>query len=132
MVQLERQFWIKVATDEFAPRYRKGGYMLIDASSRALGRWEDPANHDTRKVFAPLKDADLAAENSFLWLNQTVIPRVMKYLQRHHPRTSDKNVLQVLNMITRGNQLAGGVLGEFYMKRKFLGATRAKPCVGGG
>ncbi|RTL48880.1 MAG: hypothetical protein EKK46_15145 [Rhodocyclaceae bacterium] len=69
-------------------------------------------------VVAPLQDAGLAASDSFAWTNQTVVPRVMEYLKRHHMEGNDQNVLQVLNMISRGNQLAGGLLGEFYVKRK--------------
>jgi hypothetical protein len=72
----------------------------------------------TGTVVAPLKDAGLAASNSFAWTNQTVVPRIMEYLKRHNMEGSDQNVLQILNMISRGNQLAGGVLGEFYVKRK--------------
>ncbi|HJW23929.1 MAG TPA: hypothetical protein VJ576_03445 [Rhodocyclaceae bacterium] len=69
-------------------------------------------------VVAPLKGADLAAKDSFTWTNQVVVPQVLDYLKRHKMEASDQNVLQILNMISRGNQLAGGLLGEFYIKRK--------------
>lgn len=69
-------------------------------------------------VVAPLKEAGLAAGNSFEWTNQVVVPRIIDYLNRHHQAVTDASVQQILNMITRGNQLAGGVLGEFYVKRQ--------------
>lgn len=69
-------------------------------------------------VVAPLKDASLAASNNFEWTNQIVVPSVLKYLKQHHMEGNDQNVLQVLNMISRGNQLAGSIMGEYYIKRK--------------
>lgn len=68
-------------------------------------------------VVAPLTGANLAASNPYEWTNQVVLPRVLDYLKRHHMAASDENILHMLNMVSRGNQLAGSLLGEFYVKR---------------
>lgn len=66
----------------------------------------------------PLKDAGLAASNSFEWVTKVVDDRILPYLKRHKIAETDANVLNVINMMTRGNQLAGSIIGEYYVKRK--------------
>ncbi|MDR3453819.1 MAG: hypothetical protein P4L96_13665 [Rhodoferax sp.] len=66
----------------------------------------------------PLKDAGLSASNSFEWFNKVVDDRILPYLKKNHQEATDANVLNVINMMTRGNQLAGSILGEYFMKRK--------------
>lgn len=68
-------------------------------------------------VVAPLADHSLAARNSFEWMTKDVLPKITTYLQRHHMKDTQENVLQVINMMTRGNQMAGSILGEYYVKQ---------------
>ena len=67
---------------------------------------------------APLKYADLAASNPFEWSKKIIDQHVIPYMQRHKMANTEANVLSVINMMTRGNQLAGSILGEFYVKRQ--------------
>lgn len=69
-------------------------------------------------VVAPLIHASLAAENSFQWFHEDVMPKIYKYLQKHKIAATDGNILQIINAMTRGNQLAGSLFGEFYIKEK--------------
>ena len=66
----------------------------------------------------PLKDSALAAANSFLWAGKLFDEKVLPYLKRHQMEATDNNVLSIINQMTRGNQLAGSLLGEYYVKRK--------------
>jgi len=68
-------------------------------------------------VVGPLKDADLAASNSFEWAKKR-FDGIDAYLARHKMAATEGNVLQLINEATRGNQLAGSILGEYYVKRK--------------
>ena len=69
-------------------------------------------------MVAPLIDSKLAASNSFDWLTTDVLPKISTYLARHQMADNQENVLSVINLMTRGNQLAGSLLGEFYVKQK--------------
>lgn len=68
-------------------------------------------------VVAPLKDSQQAAANSFLWAQER-FKGIDAYLAKHHIANTDANVLQIINQATRGNQLAGSLLGEYYIKKK--------------
>lgn len=69
-------------------------------------------------VVAPLIDSKLAASNSFEWLTKDILPKISVYLARHNMADNQENVLSIINLMTRGNQLAGSMLGEFYVKQK--------------
>ncbi|MEB0059242.1 hypothetical protein [Variovorax sp. LG9.2] len=68
-------------------------------------------------VVGPLKDSELAASNSFEWAKKR-FEGIDAYLTAHKLEKTESRVLQIINEATRGNQLAGSILGEYYVKRK--------------
>jgi hypothetical protein len=61
----------------------------------------------------PMKGASLAASDPFLWVQKVLVPAIQaKYGQN---LTRDQ-LMEHVNAITRGNQLAGSLVGEFAFK----------------
>ena len=66
-------------------------------------------------MVAPLKQSDLAGRDPFTWVNEVVVPAIRR---KYGQNVSDDFIGKEINLLTRGNQLAGSVLNEFFRKRK--------------
>jgi hypothetical protein len=65
-------------------------------------------------TIGPMKDATLAHENPFRWVNEDVVPAIYK----KYGNISDQQMIEHLGLLSRGNQLAGWLLTEMFYKRK--------------
>jgi len=59
-----------------------------------------------------MKDADLAAANPFMWVQKVLVPA----LQKKYGHMSKDQLMKHVGEITRGNQLASNLIGEFAYK----------------
>lgn len=60
-----------------------------------------------------MTQGDLAASNPFLWVQNVLVPAIQK---KYGANLSKDQLMMHINEITRGNQLAGNLVGEFAYK----------------
>lgn len=78
---------------------------LVDASSALRTTTEGT-------TIGGMKYAELAAQNSYEWTQTVLIPA----LQRKYGEMTKDQMMMHIAAITRGNQLAGGLIGEYAFK----------------